>query len=248
MIEKLYETMDEVAKEDTLFLCICGSHSYGTAIETSDIDVRGIFYRPLKDFLGARIPSVKHLVKTGKEIDYELHEIAKFGGLLMKGNPNTLDWLYSPYYKLYKMKKDEFLELRAIGKEFITKLIYKPYFGMHRHNLSHNRNFTDPKKTLIMIRSLLECKHALLNREIEQDLKKLMNKYDLQDWFIDLMEAKIHKKSMSSRGFELMRLIEKLEKDMGTALENSHLPEVPTDESKDKLDDFIIKLRRRLDF
>ena len=39
-------------KEHTVYLVTAGSHSYGTNIETSDVDVRGVCIPPKPYFLG----------------------------------------------------------------------------------------------------------------------------------------------------------------------------------------------------
>lgn len=75
-----------------LFETISGSHAYGLALPSSDVDIKGVFVLPKKQFYGLNyIPQVND--KKNDEVYYEL---GRFLELLGKNNPNLLEMLHSP--------------------------------------------------------------------------------------------------------------------------------------------------------
>jgi len=75
-----------------LFEAISGSRSFGLATETSDTDIKGIFYLPEEHFLGLEYtPQVSNASN-----DIVFYELGRFVELLLKNNPNILELLASP--------------------------------------------------------------------------------------------------------------------------------------------------------
>lgn len=75
-----------------IFECVSGSHMYGTNIEGSDTDIRGVFIQPTEDVLGTRYISQV----SDEKNDVTFYEIGRFIELLREGNPNILDILNAP--------------------------------------------------------------------------------------------------------------------------------------------------------
>jgi predicted nucleotidyltransferase len=76
------------------FLVRAGSKAYGLEVEDSDDDYLGVFVPRLRDLLSiAGLPSDTH---AGNDPDFTLHEIGKFCGLALKGNPAILETLWNP--------------------------------------------------------------------------------------------------------------------------------------------------------
>lgn len=73
-----------------------GSHLYGTATPTSDIDVRGVFIPSKRDILLGRIPKTNREQEAGKEEDYELYSIHQFVKLACEGQTLAFDMLWAP--------------------------------------------------------------------------------------------------------------------------------------------------------
>jgi predicted nucleotidyltransferase len=106
----------ESIKPYIIFSAVMGSHAYGTNIETSDRDIRGVFIQPLGDiFKYGYIDQV-----ADKTSDIVYYELKRFLNLVKTNNPNILELLNAPEdciihkYPLYDM----ILEYRDI---FITK-------------------------------------------------------------------------------------------------------------------------------
>lgn len=82
---------DLKAQNLILFEVISGSRSFGLATETSDTDIKGVFYLPKAQFYGLDyIPQV-----SNETNDIVYYELGRFVELLLKNNPNILEVLAS---------------------------------------------------------------------------------------------------------------------------------------------------------
>jgi predicted nucleotidyltransferase len=80
----------------TIFLTVHGSHAYGTNIETSDTDFRGICIAPKEYYLGyfGYLDKFEHKVQT-KSDDLTVFELRKFLRLATVANPNALEIIFT---------------------------------------------------------------------------------------------------------------------------------------------------------
>lgn len=95
---------------------LSGSHLYGLNINGSDVDTRGIFDLPLKDFI---LPNCAKQIndETNDSIYYE---VVKFLELAQKANPNILELMFAPDDKI--LFKDPRADIILNHKEkFLTK-------------------------------------------------------------------------------------------------------------------------------
>ena len=84
-------TIDDI-KPYLLFECISGSRSHNLATETSDTDIKGVFYLPKDLFYG--LDYVPQVSNESNDIVY--YELGRFVELLCASNPNILELLNSP--------------------------------------------------------------------------------------------------------------------------------------------------------
>jgi len=100
---------EDLIKDNLIVKHLAGSHSYGTNIETSDIDYRGIF---VANPVNIRTPffSIKE-AKDYSEEDTVIYELNQFMKLAVDCNPNVLETLHvdekhitftSPAYELLR--------------------------------------------------------------------------------------------------------------------------------------------------
>lgn len=75
-----------------LFKGISGSQAYGLALPHSDVDMKGIFVLPQKEFYGLQYTD--QLNNESNDLVY--YELKKFVDLLVKNNPNILELLSTP--------------------------------------------------------------------------------------------------------------------------------------------------------
>lgn len=112
---------DDVLNDNICLLTLGGSHAYGTNIEGSDVDVRGIFVQSEKDI----ILGIHNEQFINTETDTVIYELDKAIHLLAECNPNTIEILgCKPEQYLYVNKygnmildnKEIFLSKKAIPR------------------------------------------------------------------------------------------------------------------------------------
>ncbi|NIF06832.1 nucleotidyltransferase [Chryseobacterium sp. Tr-659] len=105
-----------------LFEAISGSRAFGLATETSDTDIRGVYYLPKEDFFGLNyIPQI-----SNETNDITYYEIGRFVELLQKNNPNILEILASPEDCIqYKHPLMDLLKT----EDFLSKLCKDTFAG-----------------------------------------------------------------------------------------------------------------------
>lgn len=120
---------------------IGGSHAYGLATPQSDIDYRGCYVAPTKDFFGLDAP-----VETcdRHDPDMALHEVAKLLRLAMGANPTILEMFYYDTYVI----KDEIGQLLLDNRHlFITEKIRATHAGFAMSQLSRLKNREVPEQS-----------------------------------------------------------------------------------------------------
>ena len=75
----------------TIFKTVTGSHAYGMATPTSDIDVRGVAIAPKSTVAGFAYNFEQY---EDKENDIVIYDIRKFFQLATKNNPNIIELLF----------------------------------------------------------------------------------------------------------------------------------------------------------
>lgn len=110
---------DKHLGKNIIFLTTGGSYAYGTNVETSDLDIRGIAVETSNEILGSSIFEQFEDRKTDTVV-YALRKILK---LMLNCNPNVLEilgtkdehiFICNKYGKMIKDNKDLFLSKRAI--------------------------------------------------------------------------------------------------------------------------------------
>jgi len=112
---------DDVLNDNICLLTLGGSHAYGTNIEGSDVDVRGIFVPSKKDI----ILGIHNKQYINTETDTVIYELDKIINYLSECNPNTIEmlgckpeqYLYvNDYGKMILDNKEIFLSKKAIPR------------------------------------------------------------------------------------------------------------------------------------
>ena len=101
MYSSLYSTITTQHPYPLLFATITGSHAFGIASPLSDFDVHGVHLLPISEVLGLGIAheTIERKAlhdENGQGIDIATHDLRKFVLLLLKGNGNVLEDIYSP--------------------------------------------------------------------------------------------------------------------------------------------------------
>jgi predicted nucleotidyltransferase len=124
-------TLEYIKENDLiLFDCIGGSHAYGTNIETSDVDTRGVYIAELNDVLSNNYPD--QINDATNDIVY--YELGRFLSLVSSNNPNILEFLNSPE-DCIKFCHPLFKSLITYKNDFITKACSNSFGGYARQQI-----------------------------------------------------------------------------------------------------------------
>ena len=115
---------DFLNRKKPMFLCVSGSHGYGTANENSDIDLRGCSYNSKDEILLNR----DFEQFTSEVSDSAIYSFNKFLFLLSKCNPNVIE-LLGLKDRHYLFETKEFLELKENSHMFLSKEAVNTFGG-----------------------------------------------------------------------------------------------------------------------
>ncbi len=191
-LNQLRELVNNKYHGKIVYVSISGSDLYGFRSKDSDTDYRGSFQVKTNMLLGIKTPGETIEFETFRkngEVDDEavLHELKKELGLIMKGNCNILEHLFTT--PLITSPEHQELKELAYGYWNYTG-IFNSYRGMAYQNYNKfilNGKHT-VKKYLYIIRALMAGIHALDSNEIEPNIQTLNKKYNnaIVDELIDL--------------------------------------------------------------
>jgi predicted nucleotidyltransferase len=112
------DTAPEWLDRRTILITITGSFAYGTNVETSDKDYRGVCIPPKEYFLGLNrfneynTTGGKNFKNTKDDIDIAVSHISKFVLDAMSGVPNNIEILFT--------RPEEIIKINPFGKELIS--------------------------------------------------------------------------------------------------------------------------------
>lgn len=160
----------------TMLLCgVTGSHLYGFPSSDSDLDLKAIHFAPARSLLGLNEPPEtfdRQTVFSGIECDFTSHEARKALRLLLGGNGNMLERIFSPF-QLYP--NDEMEEFRALARQSVSKQFYYHYRGYFQGMCREHIRSEPPraKSLLYSYRAALTGVHLLQTGEMMADLTQL---------------------------------------------------------------------------
>lgn len=111
--------MSVIAEKNKIFECLSGSHAYGMALPTSDVDYRGIFVAPPQSVVTPFYP-VEQVNGPGDRV---LYEVSKFLKLAIDQNPNIMELLWvdeadiifrTPIYDLLRQYRHRLLSSKVV--------------------------------------------------------------------------------------------------------------------------------------
>ena len=117
---------------DVILLGYGGSHAYGTDVETSDVDLRGIYRNPIDEIVGTAPDSEQFI---DEEADTTVYSLKKAMKLLCSCNPNTIEILgLRP--QDYFVATDEGRLLLGNADAFLSKKAARAFGGYAKSQLN----------------------------------------------------------------------------------------------------------------
>ena len=165
--------------DNIILLGLGGSHAYGTNVEGSDIDIRGITLNSKSDLIG--LSSFEQVVHEGT--DTTIYSFNKMIKLLLNSNPNTCEIL--------GLKPEHYLYTTDIGQElidnrhiFLSQKCIKSFGGYANQQLHRLKNGIEKERSdkrmakhmmhlirlYIMCIDILEKEDIITYRADENDL------------------------------------------------------------------------------
>jgi len=221
-----------------ILLCESGSESYGFKSETSDTDIRGVFVEDTDTLFGLRSPrDTINGFSDDRMLDWQIFELKKFLGLLIKPNFNVLEWIYTPHQYM------EFPhELREIADLSLSQKL-----GDHARGWAYSiykMEWSNPKKCIYALRPLMVYINLCENGRFESNIVELADRFDLTphiDLLIDLY--KTNRKTSDIVRAKNLQIYDELIEMSNRAEKNSRLPVKPPIEAFNAANRFLINTR-----
>ena len=190
-----------------MFLTIGGSHAYGTNIEGSDVDIRGVVLNSKEDLLG--LGDFEHYVD--ETTDTTVFSFNKAIKLICSGNPHMLEQLgnsddlvisYHPMTQLLFENKNLFLSKKVIYSfgGFAGKLLEKADSlnkdPIYQNSTKMHKTVMNALRLYYMLFDILEKGEIVTYRNKEKDLLMLIRNGDydykeLRKWVIPALETRL---------------------------------------------------------
>jgi len=121
--------------KNIMFLTLGGSHAYGTNIETSDVDIRGVAVNRKRDLLG--LSGFEQVINN--ETDTTIYSFNKLISLILNCNPNTIELLGCKPEHYFQMTKSgqELLDNKGL---FLSKRALHSFGGYANQQLRRLQN------------------------------------------------------------------------------------------------------------
>ena len=116
-----YAWLDEY-KDRLCFITLGGSHAYGTNIESSDIDLRGVMLPTKEELIGLK----SFEQRLDEETDSCIYSFTKFVHLAMQCNPNIIEMLGCREYLIFN---EVGMQLIDKAKMFLSKRCVNTFGG-----------------------------------------------------------------------------------------------------------------------
>lgn len=148
--------MDTQSLIQTNLLCrmLAGSHAYGTNIETSDVDYRGLFFAP-PECIRTPFFNITEASDASEE-DTKYYEVNQFLKLFSLANPNILELIFTDMSKV-ELTSDPYELLRKEAPKLVSTKVAFTFSGYAIAQLKrikgHNKWINNPQPEAAPVQS-----------------------------------------------------------------------------------------------
>lgn len=209
ILKEIRKKCSELEKEHEftiLFAVESGSRLWGMSSEDSDYDVHLVFYYPIERYLSIQKPKDTFTWMSGDRImDINGFDIYKYARLLLKSNPNMIDWTMSNIiYYGGKNKIDPLIEFTK--NDFNPFTLYNFYYSISENALKlidkGNRHY---KKYLYVLRGLLNARWLVEKKSLPPfDFEKVVCDLSLDAKLRNAILELLTKKRVASEKSEVL--------------------------------------------
>ena len=235
---------EEEARREHVVVYLSGAHAYGFPSTDSDLDLKAIHIAKTADLLGFDVPpptSDRAEIIDGVEVDYTSNELAHALSGMLGGNGNFLERVLG---RLTARASPLLEELRGLARRSLSRRVHRHYRGFAQNQLRFLESEPSAKKLLYVLRTATAGIHLLETGELEPDLTRLVERYDLT-----AATALVERKRAGERvGLEAELLdawrprVDALFARLDEARDRSVLPEQPANERE--MRDWLLGVRR----
>ena len=190
------EELEEENNFTILFAIESGSRLWGMESKDSDYDVHLVYYYPVEKYLKIQKPVDTFTWMSGDRVlDLNGFDIYKYAKLLLKSNPNMIDWTMSNI--IYYGDKSQITEFIDFAKNsFNPFTLYQSYLGISlsaQKLIEKGKNHY--KKYLYILRGILNAqwifeKGTLPPFLFEKVTKELTLPSEIKEAILQLLEKK----------------------------------------------------------
>lgn len=160
----------DLVRDHTIYACVMGSRAFGLATDASDTDRRGVFLAPTPLYWRFEKPPT-HVEGPGEErFSWELE---RFCELALRGNPNILECLHSPWVEHVDDTGRELLSLRDAFLSRQAHGTFSRYALGQRKKLEADVRATGGprwKHAMHLLRLLMSARDLLRSGELRIDV------------------------------------------------------------------------------
>ncbi|WP_439663233.1 nucleotidyltransferase domain-containing protein [Lentzea sp. HUAS TT2] len=134
---------------------VIGSHAYGLATPSSDVDRRGVFVAPTSAFWRFEKPPASVEGPAPEQLSWEVEHFCRLG---LKSNPTVLETLVSPLVEVSTPMGEE---LRDLLPAFLSRYAVRAFTRATEMQLSRAGRNLKPKQLMHVVRLRLVGLHLL---------------------------------------------------------------------------------------
>lgn len=121
--------IDDTDATNVIVQIKCGSHLYGTATPSSDLDIKGVYIPHARNIILQRIKPVISCIRdkrhgeknTSEDVDYELYSLSKFLDLVADGQSLALEMLFAPESAFLSQPHPLWKEIKIFAHTLFSK-------------------------------------------------------------------------------------------------------------------------------